>query len=383
MNTREPGGIGFWLVLCAAFTGFCAFYAPQPLLPAFSTAYGVPATTSAWLLTAPFLALACGPILVGAILQRVSARKLLSVSMAILGIALLGFANAESFVHLMVFRVIQSILLAIIFTTCITYASNAGDSSQRPKRVALYVSTTIFGGFSGRLISGFVADEFGLEAPFILFGILALISAGCIWTQVKDTRLPGEVLSLRSILGLFKKKDIRVGLIIVFTTFFAFSSALTAMPFRLVELNPGIQSSNIALVYSGYAIGIFIPIIIAWLVARGRKEVDILKIGTGIFLMGFCGLLIPDTAVLMFVFVLLAAGMFTIHATAAGLLNKLQSEHASVINGAYISNYYSAAAIGSVVPLWLIESVGWNAYVGATAMMIAGVFWLIRVLGRE
>jgi YNFM family putative membrane transporter len=352
-------------------------------MPAFSEQYAVTATHSAWLLTLPFLALAAGPILVGAVLQRANARVLLSASMGILGISLLGFSVADSFATILAFRVIQSLVLAVIFTACITYASRVADPTQRQRRVALYVSTSILGGFTGRLLSGFLADEYGLQVPFAFFGVLALVSAVCVSTMVKDIALQGQRLRLRDSLSVLKGKNIRTGLIIVFTTFFTFSGALTTIPFRLVDLDPNVNSSDIALVYSGYAIGIFIPVSIAWLVNRGMSEIGMLRIGATILLVGLCGMLIPNTTVLLFVFLLLAAGMFSIHATAAGLLNRLQPEHASIINGAYISNYYSAAAIASVVPLWIIQFVGWNTYVGITIVMVLSAFWHISALDKN
>ncbi len=380
---NKPVGISFRLVLLAIFIGFCTFYAPQPLLPAFTSTYNLTPTRSAWLLTIPFLTLAIGPIVVGSLLQFTNARLLLCVSMLLLGLALLGFALSDAFNSLLVFRLLQSLLLPIIFTAGVTYASQAGDSSLRQRRVAMYLSTSIVGGFSGRLISGFVADSFGLAAPFMLFGVLAILSALSIGLKVRDVPLQAERIGLASIREVLQGKPVRFGLLLVFTTFFTYSGVLTALPFRLVELQPGISSAAISVVYLGYAIGIFIPLLLDRLIGNGFSEGNALMIGITLLCIGLIGLSLPSTSAIMVFFLVLSSGMFAIHATAAGWLNKLRAEHAGVINGAYISNYYSAAAIASVLPLWLVQLLGWQAYIASQVLLAASAFWYCHKLSMS
>ena len=92
-------------------------------------------------------------------------------------------------------------------------------------------------------------------------------------------------------------------------------------------------------------------------------EVPTLKLGFAFLFAGLAGLFIPSINLLLVVFLILSMGMFTIHATASGLLNKLHANNVSLVNGAYISNYYSAAAAGSVFPVWVMYQFGWSVFV--------------------
>jgi len=57
-----------------------------------------------------------------------------------------------------------------------------------------------------------------------------------------------------------------------------------------------------------------------------------------------------------------AACMFMIHSTLSGFLVSLMPEHASMINGLYISIYYAAGALGSILPLSVYHYSGWYAF---------------------
>lgn len=346
----------------------------------FAETFAVSATVSAWLLTIPFVCLAIGPILVGTFLQRASAQRVMAVACLILGGALFGFVLTTDFRILLFFRIIQSLMLPVIFTAAVTYCSRAGESANRQTRIAVYITATIIGGFFGRLIGGFLGDAFGWQAPFLLFAFLSLSCAVAIWMLVDHLALDEKPLKTKAVFNLVRQSDMRYGLAFVFTTFFTFAGTLNVIPFRLVELEPDITSTKISLVYIGYSVGIFIPILMRWLIDRVGGEIPTLKIGLGLLVMGLIGLFIPSVNLMLIVFLVLSTGMFTIHATTSGLLNKLQAKNASLVNGAYISNYYSAAALGSVFPVWVVYQFGWSVYVVMQLSIALSALWCLSKL---
>jgi len=376
------GGRSFHIVLLATVIGFCSFYAPQPLLPTFANHFNVSSQAAAWLLTLPFFALALAPIVVGSVLQRASAQQVLATACAVLSVSLFAFSFAPGFNSLLVFRAVQAVMLPILFTAAVTYCSKAGDADTRQTRIAIYITATIMGGFSGRIMGGFLGEQFGWQAPFIVLGTLSLLAAVLVWTLVYDIPLEDKKLDTRDIVELIKRADIRAGLLFVFTTFFTFSGALNVIPFRLVELQPDISSSKISLVYIGYSVGIFIPLVIQKVMARTGGAVPTLRIGLCFLLVGLVGLFIPSADLMLLVFLILSMGMFTIHATAQGLLNEFSPKNPSVVNGAYISNYYSAAAVGSIIPVWLVDHFGWNSYVVMQLILALTALWHLVGLKR-
>jgi len=383
MAAGQNIGQSFRIVLVATFVGFCAFYAPQPLLPTFATAFGVSATASAWLLTLPFFCLAIGPILVGSVLQHGGAQRVLAVALLILSLSLVGFSLATNFETLLFFRAIQALMLPIVFTASLTYCSRAGDAELKQNRIAIYISTTILGGFSGRLIGGFAGEEFGWQAPFTTFALCSFICSVVVWFFVVESPLEGKALRAIEVFRLVKRVDIRSGLAFVFTTFFTFSGTLNVIPFRLVELEPDIPASKISLVYIGYSVGIFIPLAVRWVVRRTGGEIPTLLIAFVLLFIGLVGLFIPSANLMLIVFLVLSMGMFAIHAVSSGLLNMLSPTNPSLINGAYISNYYAAAAVGSVIPVWVVSHLGWNAFVILQLLVALTALWHLHLLRRK
>jgi len=372
----------FRIVLITTFVGFCSFYAPQPLLPTFAQSFAVSSTASAWLLTLPFICLAVGPIVVGTFLQRASAQRVLAVACLALSIALIGFVFSSDFKSLLFFRALQSLMLPVIFTAAVTYCSRAGDSENRQARIAVYITATIVGGFTGRLIGGVMGDAYSWHAPFILFALLSCGCAMAIWFLVDHIALDEKPLKAKAVVQLVSRPDIYSGLGFVFITFFTFAGTLNVIPFRLVELEPDISSTRISLVYVGYSVGIFIPILMRWVITRIGGELPTLKLGYGFLMIGLFGLFIPSVNLMLIVFLVLSMGMFTIHATASGLLNKLYANNASLVNGAYISNYYSAAAVGSVFPVWVVYQFGWSVLVIVQLFIALSALWCLSNLKR-
>ena len=383
MSPTTEFGASFRIVLACAVMAFAAFYTPQPLLPLFAKEFNVGATQSTWLLTLPFLSLAASPIFIGGLLQTASARKVLSSAMLILSISLIGFALSDTYSQLLIFRGIQSLMFPVIFTACMTYASQAGDEGSRQKRIAVYISSTILGGFSGRILGGFGAENLGWPGPFVALSAVCCIAAMAIYFTVKDAPIVGQPLDAKGTLLLLKTPIVTYGLAIVFASFFTFVGALNALPFRLVELAPDMRSSVISLAYSGYAIGILIPLFLPRLIMRLGGEVATATLGLGVLLAGLLGFALPQASSLFLMCLLISIGMFVIHATASGFLNSLYTKHASLINGAYISNYYSAAAIGSIVPVWIVTQFGWSSFVLSQLIIAASGFWFLYKLKQS
>ena len=380
LNADNQHKRSFYLVLLTTFIGFCAFYAPQPLLPMFTQVFNIGSTASAWLLTLPFVCLAVGPVFIGSLLQTASAQKVLAIACFVLAIALFGFVLSSDYASALFFRAIQACMLPVIFTAAVTICSRSGPADQRQTRIAMYISATILGGFSGRLIGGFLGEFAGWQAPFILFGMLALLCTLFVWYFVYDITLKEKPLKPKAVIELIKRNDMRSGLAFVFATFFTFAGSLNVIPFRLVALDPDISTSRISLVYIGYSVGILIPIVVRWFIQRTGGEMPTLKIGYGLLLTGLLGLSIPSVNAMFVVFLILSMGMFTIHATSSGLLNNLHPDKASLVNGAYISNYYSAAAIGSLLPVWIVQYFSWSVFVVLQLCIALSALWhLIRL----
>lgn len=356
--------INLAIVLVTTFVVFSSFYAPQPLLPFFSQHFSVSATTTAWLVTAPFLVLCAAPLFYGALLQRISAKILLLMAVTVLSVLQLTFAASETFTHLLFVRTLQALVYPAIFTAAVTYCSQAGDRREVSSRVALYIAITIVGGLGGRLISGLVSSWFHWTVVFQLIAGALLLCALLLLRIKPDSPTASDNNSTNhsKLSTVLKNRTFQSGYLLIFSTFFAFSATLTALPFRLVDLTPDVTPLQISLVYSGYSIGVIIATHTTGLASFFGGRVRAMTVALTVFLIGLATLAISDYPGSIAACFLTAGGMFLIHATLSGFLTSLQPDQASLINGVYISIYYIAGASGSILPLWIYNNAGWNSF---------------------
>jgi len=377
-----PPGRSFRLVLATSFASFCAFYAPQPLLPTFALEFGVAPARSALLLTVCFVALAIAPLLYGAVLQRFSAQRLLLFSTAALGLLQLVFASAPDFTTLLGSRVLQGLLLPAIFTAAVTYCSRARDPAAIARRVAAYIGTTILGGLCGRLIGGGLSDAIGWRATFACIGVLLLACAFGLTRAARDQSVPGSGRSLSASLAILATPVFAAGYALIFLVFFTFSGLLTVLPFRLVALDADIAAGTISLVYLGYLVGVLIAFDIARIGRLAGSAERAMGVALVVFAAGLALSAWPQVPVLIAAGFLTSAGMFTVHSTLSGNLNARLPAQSSLVNGLYIAIYYSAGALGSVLPLALFQQLGWQALllvlIGTCATAALPLWWLAR-----
>ncbi|MFK7993890.1 MAG: MFS transporter [Granulosicoccus sp.] len=359
-----PAGRSFSLALIATFAAFSALYAPQPLLPFFAEFYGVSPTRVALLITVTLIGLAIAPLGIGVWLQRYSAQRLLVISTLLLGILQFVFASAPTFSILLAARTAQSFLYPAIFTAAVTYCSKQGEREAIASRISLYVATTIVGGLGGRLIGGYVSSWTHWTTTFQLLGVLLLLCSAGLFFAARDASLPSENTdnTWTSAHKLITDVTFLSGYLMIFLVFFSFVAILNALPFRMVEVNPGIDASSISLLYLGYVIGIIIAVFIKPLTRLLGNELRTLTVAVIVFMSGIALYTVNNIATMIAVGFLTCAGMFTIHTTLSGLLNSMKPESASLVNGLYISIYYTAGAFGSFLPVALYHASGWNIF---------------------
>ena len=376
-------GKSFGIVLFTVFATFNCFYSPQPLLPLISELYQVSPTRSALLLTIPFVLLCVSPVFYGALLNSINARIVLIIATLILAATQAAFAIATSFQELIASRTIQAFLYPAIFTASVTYCSKAGPEANVARRVSFYVASTIVGGLCGRLLSGFVTSHFGWNSTFTLNTVSLLLCALLLYFAAEDKISTSKTKNITMVGKILSNRTFLSGYLLIFTTFFAFSATLNALPFRLVELEPGISPAKISLVYSGYILGVLVAgnnqMLCRW--AGGR--VQAMTIALSGLLIAIVLLTPGSITWLIGMSFITASCMFMIHSTLSGFLTGLMPAQSSLINGLYISIYYAAGALGSILPLWVYHYGGWKLFLVTIFMVAVTGFITLRRLASH
>ena len=144
--------------------GFCAFlnlYATQPVLPLLEKVFRASHNQVVLTVTAATAAVALAAPFVGQIADRLGRKRVIVASAALMGIATLMSATSSGLHVLIFWRFVQGLATPGIFAVTIAYINDEWPAGRAASAVAAYVSGTVLGGFSGRVLSGFIAEYLG------------------------------------------------------------------------------------------------------------------------------------------------------------------------------------------------------------------------------
>ena len=369
-------------ILFTTILALSALYLPQPLLPVLTSEFGVTRETAALLTTIAFIPLSLAPLLYGALLETVSARRMLRLAVLLLAVTEGLMFVVEPFAGLMLLRLVQGLLIPAMLTSLMTYVSQNTAKGDLPRAMAWYIAATILGGFAGRAISGLIASLLHWRFSFLLLGLGLLVA----WFWLGRIADAGAVKvarpSLQAITKVLADPLLRTAYAMVFCFFLVFAAMMNFLPFRLTELSPNADEFRIGLAYSGYLMGIVVSLNAVRLHRRfGGAERTMIG-GLAVFLVALLVMTVSHVAALIGGMFLLCGASFLTHATATGYLNHHVSQYKGVVNGLYVAFYYGGGAVGSYVPGYAYRSFGWEGFVAVLIVVLVFALLLAVRLAR-
>jgi YNFM family putative membrane transporter len=378
---QPPPGAGLariplLIVYLGAVVVMAVMYTPQPILPTLSEHFGVSQTRASLLITVTFVPLALAPILFGLMLQRISARRLLLVSLWALAAAQIAIPLAPDFSALLALRVFQGLAIPAVLTGLMTYLGAMTTSMGIRKVMAGYVAATVLGGFLGRALSGWLSTALGWQSAFMIMALATALVAMLFQRLASDPSAGFQRMHWGAVREVLRQPGFFRVYLAIFCFFGAFAAVLNFLPFRLLELEAGLSDTGIGLMYSGYLMGLVVALLAPQLAMRFGIR-PIMFLAAILFLFALLLLASASTVVVFAAVFVLCAGMFLVHSLAPGEMNRQADRHRGVVNGLYIAFYYSGGALGSFLPGYLYLGWGWNAFLGTLAIVVAVGGWLL------
>lgn len=353
-------------------------YTPQPILPTLSAHFAVAQPQIALLITLTFLPLALAPVVYGLLLQKVSAKRLLLVSFWVLVLCQLALAFASTFSMLLLLRIVQGVAIPAVLTGLMTYLSSMSAEKDLRWVMAGYVAATVLGGFIGRVWAGWMTTQWGWEWAFVSLGLATAAITLALHRLPQDPGAGFQRMQWSAVRVVLQQRGFLPMYGGVFCIFGVFAAVLTLLPFRLLELEPGLNETAIGWMYSGYLMGVLVALLAPRLAYRiGTPWVMVIAI---FLLLGSLLLLTSASRMVWFMAVfVLCGGMFMVHSLVPGELHQRVEVHRGVVNGLYISFYYSGGTAGSFFPGYVYNLLGWNAVLMLLAVVtLLGGWWLWR-----
>ncbi|WP_405732168.1 MFS transporter [Streptomyces sp. NBC_00028] len=387
MSPGDPGyrRMSFALFLAGVAT-FALLYSTQALLPLISDEFGVAASDASWTVAAATGGLALFVLPMSALSERFGRRTVMTASLAVAVTVGLLVPLAPSLPALVVLRAVQGAALAGLPASATAYLAEEVRPKALITAIGLFVAGNSVGGMSGRVITGWVAQEWGWRAAL---GVIGVIAVGCavafrlllpapkhfVAGSLRPRVLVGTVRDHLS--NPLLRRLYAIGAL--FMT--VFGGVYTVIGYRLTEAPFGLPQGVIGSIFLIYLVGTVSASTAGRLVGRlGRRGA---LYAAGSTTTAGLVLSLADSLVLVLLgLVLITGGFFAGHAVASSAVSKTATEGRAQASALYQSAYYIGSSAGSTVGAIAFHAGGWAGTVGVGLLAVFGVV-TITLLGTR
>ncbi|MEV5316454.1 MFS transporter [Streptomyces sp. NPDC052687] len=387
-SRMAPGGPGYrrmsFALFLAGVATFALLYSTQALLPLISGDFGVSASEASWTVAAATGGLALFVIPMSALSERFGRRTVMTASLAVAVTVALLVPFASSLTALVVLRAVQGAALAGVPASATAYLAEEVRPRALITAIGLFVAGNSVGGMSGRVITGWVAQEWGWR---VALGALGLVAVGCaaafrllLPAPRHFTRgsLRPRVLA-RTVRDHLANPLLRRLYAIGALFMTVFGGVYTVIGYRLTDAPFSLPQGVVGSVFLVYLVGTVSASAAGRLVGRlGRRGA--LYLGGSTTAAGLLLSLADSLPLVLLGLVLITAGFFAGHAVASSAVSKTATHGRAQASALYQSAYYVGSSAGSTAGAVAFHAGGWAGTVGVGLLAVAGVVG-ITVLG--
>jgi len=389
----ERGTRAYWraclALLFAGYATFSLLYCVQPLLPAFSEAFGVSPAQSSLSLSLTTAALACAIFVAGFVSEGLSRRTMMTASLSASAVLTLAAAAVPHWHQLLVLRTLQGIALGGVPAVAMAWLAEEMHPEGLGLAMGLYVGGTAIGGMAGRVITGVVTDLFGWRVAMAVIGALGIAAMLAFRSLLPPSRhfVPRKGLGFAHRSAVLLKQFARPGLPALFAIGFVlmggFVTLYNYIGYRLLAPPYNLSQATIGAIFIVYLTGVVAS---PW---SGRMadtfgRAPVLIGGVAIMLVGVALTLLPSLTMIATGIACLTIGFFAGHSVASAWVGRLAREAKGQAAALYLLSYYLGSSImGSVGGhFWTIG--GWPGVAGLViALLIVGLVLARKLYAYE
>jgi MFS transporter, YNFM family, putative membrane transport protein len=364
--------------------GFCAFfnlYGPQSLLPSLAREFDASPAQISLTMTATIFAIAISAPFAGAVADALGRKRVIVAAMIVATIPLVMIALAPDLHALVLWRFVLGLALPPIFTVVVAYIGEEWPASQATGVTGVYMAATSVGGFSGRFVSGLLADTVGWRAGFLITAALTLacgIAVAAILPRERNfKRSEGLAATGRQMLDHLRNPQLLATYAIGFGTLFTFVALFTYVNFLLAAPPFNLPATLLGAIFVTYLAGAVVVLGLGRAIARfGRRPLV-----TGAVALWSCGALltlVPSLPVIIVGLAVAASGGFIVQATSTAYVALTAESGRTSAIGFYAASYYVGGSVGAVLPGLTWSAGGWPACVAmvlAMQLFMATMIW--------
>ncbi|WP_156792317.1 MFS transporter [Desulfotalea psychrophila] len=340
MNSSWRTQLPIFALIASAMSNI---YIAQPILPLLQEEFQVSIILASMTVSAVVLGLATASLPLSFFAEKIDLKKIILTGGC--GIACTGFicSLTHNFWLFIAARALQGFFVPFISTCLATYLAQTTPIKNLKVVMGIYISATVVGGMSGRLICGWIYAPHWRYA-FLTMALLTLFLSAFVYRKLPRCS-PKKAETSVPLISLLNRWDLIRIYLCASVVFAIFSASFTYFPYRLTHAPFALSTQKMTSLYLFYSMGIIMGPIsgqISTRIGAGRTIViGSVILGMSLLLTLSNNLMITAAGIL-----LLCTGFFTIHSVAVGLLNYKLSRGQGYGNALYVLFYYLGGWIG-------------------------------------
>jgi predicted MFS family arabinose efflux permease len=388
MTSATPGRRLLAIRIAACLAGFCTFinlYSPQAILPLLSDELGVDAKGISAIISASTLAVALIAPFSGTVADVLGRKRVIVTAMVVLSIPTAFSAFAHSLDALIMWRFLQGLAMPPVFAVTIAYIGDELSPREATAVTGVYTSGASLGGFTGRLLTGILADAVSWHFAFLCIAGMTLVGAVIVAVLLPRERRfvksEGLLASGRLMLRHLRNSQLIATYAVGFGVLFNFIATFTFISFRLAAPPYSLSPTWLGVIFVTYLTGTAATPLTGRFVGRfGRRNFVLLAIG-----LWLCGialtLLGPMWVILVGLSISACCGMLCQAVSTGYVAVTAQAGRSSAV-GLYVTSFYIGGSFGAAIGgvAWIFG--GWPACVAMIAAMLVIMGTIVTLTWR-
>lgn len=364
---------------CGAFA-FLNMYCTQPLLPLLARVFRASEASVSLTISASTLGVAFSAALLAMFGEGLNRKRTIVGSIIAMAIVTVLTATAPNLEALTMWRLLQGLLTPGVFIITIAYVTEEWPAHLVPRVMSWYVAGTVFGGFSGRVTGGMLAEHYGWRPMFVVLGIAGMGGAWLARRLLRPSAARGASIGaargsrFAPMLTNLRNPRLLATFGIGFCMLFTLVSLFSYVTFHLAAAPFSLSTAELSWLFSVYLFGLLTTLAVGTVLAR----IGLLHGMLGAVGLGLAGasLTLAPSLLAVGLGLSLASSCVFISQTCANSFLRDAAPRGSRVSaaGLYICTYYVGGTVGGVLPGLFWKQAGWPGCVAMTCgfLMIAG-----------